>query len=93
MTSATIDIARSLGMTEDELMEQAIRRFLFEKRREILQERLEILARYHVETLKELESRIASGQTAEHPAWEDLITLENLDASLEEMGAQLGSRI
>ncbi len=89
MTIATVDIARSLGLTEDELMEQAVRRFLFEKRREILAERLEILARYQVESLTELESRIASGQTTEHPAWEDLITVENLDASLEDLDAHL----
>jgi len=34
---------------------------------------------------------IAQGAVAEHPAWEDLITVENLTARLEELDAQLDS--
>jgi hypothetical protein len=83
------NIAHSLGLSEDELMEQALRRFLFEKRREVLQERLEIMARYQVNSIQELEQRIATGQTAEHPGWEDLITVENLETSLEEIDGHL----
>ena len=67
MTLATNDIARSFGLTETELMEQALRRFLLEKRREILQERLGILVRYQVETIQQLEERIATGEAIEHP--------------------------
>lgn len=83
MTLMTIDIARSFGLTEDELMEQALRRFLLDKRREILQERLEILARYRVDSERELERMITDGQAAEHPGWEDLIAVENLEATLK----------
>ena len=89
MTLATNDIARSFGLTETELMEQALRRFLLEKRREILQERLGILVRYQVETIQQLEERIATGESIEHPGWEDLITVENLEASLEEINEHL----
>ncbi|MBK7218493.1 MAG: hypothetical protein IPH95_15920 [Candidatus Promineofilum sp.] len=89
MTLATNDIARSFGLTETELMEQALRRFLLEKRREILQERLGILVRYQVETIQQLEERIATGEAIEHPGWEDLITVENLEASLEEINEHL----
>jgi len=49
------------------------------------------LARYGVESLEDLEARIAQGAVAEHPAWEDLITVENLTARLEELDAQLDS--
>ena len=91
MTLATHDIARSFGLTESELMEQALRRFLLEKRREILQERLGILARYQVETIQQLEERIAAGEVIEHPGWEDVITIENLEASLEEIDEHLRS--
>ncbi len=89
MALATTDIARSFGLTETELMEQAVRRFLYEKRREILQEKLTILARYEVDSIEELEKRIAAGEVSEHPAWEELITAENLSASLEELDAHL----
>ncbi len=89
MIAATMEIARSFGLTEEELMEQAIRRFLYEKRREILQNKLEILSRYQVDSTEELEQQIATGETVEHPAWEDLITVENLNASLDELDAHL----
>lgn len=89
MTLLTNDIARSFGLTEEELMEQALRRFLLEKRREILQERLGILARYQVESIEQFEERIASGEVVEHPGWEDLIAVENLETSLEEINEHL----
>lgn len=89
MALPTIDIARSFGLTEAELMEQALRRFLLEKRREAMQERLELLARYGVDSQAELEQRIAAGMVAEHPAWEDLIVVENLETSLEELDEHL----
>lgn len=89
MTLLTNDIARSFGLTEEKLMEQALRRFLIEKRREILQERLGILARYQVDTIGQFEERIATGEIVEHPGWEDLITVENLEASLEEINEHL----
>ena len=89
MTLLTNDIARSFGLTEAELMEQALRRFLLDKRRELLQERLGILVRYQVETLQQLEEGIAAGVVVEHPGWEDLIAVENLEASLEEIDEHL----
>lgn len=89
MTPLTANLAESLGISESELMQEALRRYVREKRREILQERLEILARYQVDSLQQLESQIASGETAEHPAWEDLITIETLEARLEELDGYL----
>lgn len=88
-TVTTPKLAKSLGLSEQELMDQAIKSLLQEKRREILQARLEILARYQVETIAELEALIAGGEVAEHPAWEDLITAENLGDRLEELDAYL----
>jgi hypothetical protein len=89
MTIATPEIAKSLGLSEPELLQQALRSLLQEKRREVLQARLEILARYQVDTIADLEKLIAQGKVAEHPAWEDLITAENLGVRLEELDAHL----
>lgn len=89
MTVATADIAESMRLSESELIRQALKSFIQEKRRETLLARLEILARYQVDTIAELETQIAEGQVAEHPGWEDLITVENLDARLEELDAYL----
>ncbi len=85
MNIATPELAQSLGITEKELLYQSLKSFLQEKRREVLQARLEILSRYQAQTLSDLEDRIRQGQVPEHPAWEDLITAENLGARLEEL--------
>ncbi len=50
-----------------------------------MEERLEILKRYSVNSAKELEEKIRRGEINEHPAWEDLITLENLEEMMKEI--------
>jgi hypothetical protein len=89
MTVLTLELAQSMGLSEDELMERALNAFLHEQRREVLQLRLELLARYDVATIADLEVRIENGDVPEHPAWEDLIVAENLHARLEEVDAYL----
>jgi hypothetical protein len=87
MTEARI--AEPLGITEQELHQQALESFLHDKKREVLQHRLDILARYNAESVEDLESRIARGIVAEHPAWGDLIAVENLDMHLQDLDAYL----
>jgi hypothetical protein len=82
-------IAGSLGLTEHELFRQALVSFLHEKKRQTLQQQLEILARYGADSITDLESKIAQGKVVEHPAWEDLIVVENLTARLEELDVYL----
>ena len=77
---AAADIATSMGLTQEEMFQQAMVTFLIEKKRRLMQDRLEIMARYGVSSLQELEEQIASGDIAEHPTWEDLIVAENLTA-------------
>jgi hypothetical protein len=89
ITTTKTKIAVSLGLTENELFQQALVSFLHEKKREVLQLRLDILARYDVDSVVGLESKIAQGAVVEHPAWEDLIVAENLTARLEELDAYL----
>jgi hypothetical protein len=89
MSIATVELAQSLGLSEAQLFQQALKSFLHEKRRETLQIRLEILSRYQVNTVDDLEAGIQTGRIAEHLAWEDVITVENLEARLEELDAHL----
>ena len=82
------EMARELGLTPEELIHESIRTFLEEKIRFSRIEQLEILRRYDVKNVKEFESKIKDGSIPEHPAWEDLINLENSLAyqkRLEEM--------
>lgn len=89
MTLLTADLAESLGISESELVQEALRRYIQEKRREVLQERLDILARYQADSLRRLEELIAQDAVVGHPAWEDLITVETLEARLEELDGYL----
>jgi hypothetical protein len=96
MTVANLAVARariaeSLGLTEDELLRQALESLLRQRKCEVMRQRLDILARYGVETMQDLEFKIAQGVVAEHPTWEDLIAVENLTARLEELDTQLDS--
>lgn len=84
-TITTDQIATSLGLSEHELFQQALVSFLLEKKRQVLQLKLEILARYSAESAANLEAKIIQGTVAEHPAWEDLIVVENLSTRLEEL--------
>jgi hypothetical protein len=46
-------------------------------------ERFEILSRYAVINVDELETKIKQGLLVEHPSWEDLIVLRNLEAEIQ----------
>ncbi len=71
-------VAQRLGIPPEKLEREAVEVWL--RRRLVLVEAeiAEILAKYNVRSIEELEDKIRSGRVAEHPAWEDLITLERL---------------
>jgi hypothetical protein len=50
---------------------------------------LEILARYPVVTVKELEEKIKSGTVPEHSAWEDLIEIKNIESEISEIESDI----
>lgn len=84
-TAIATQIASSFDLSDGELYRQALISFLYDKRQQVLQQKLEILARYRAESIADLESKVAQGIVAEHPAWEDLIVAENLSARLEDL--------
>ena len=87
----TAELATAFDLSEGELFRQAFISLLQEKKRQVLRLKLEYLARYGAQTLDELETQIAQGSVAEHPAWEDLIATENLNARLEEIDVYLNT--
>ena len=95
MTTAVMDtmteIAGTMRITEDDLFRQALVSFLTQQKRDALHHRLNILTRYRVTSVAELEAKIAQGEVTEHPVWEDLIVAENLAAHLEELDVYLGN--
>ncbi len=73
--------AEDTGVAVDELTVSGFLALLREKRRKIMVERLDVLARYNAASSEEIEKKIKNGEITEHPAWEDLILLENLESA------------
>ena len=78
------EIAERISINPDVLLKEGVRPFLMERKRKLMIERLEMLSRYGVGGVKELEEKIRRGGIPEHPAWEDLIELTNLENELRE---------
>ena len=70
--------------TEDFIRSGAILN-LKEKQRLLMIERFEFLARYGATSVEELNQKIAKGTVPEHPGWEDLIELKNIEQEIDEI--------
>lgn len=75
-------VAEDTGIAIDNLTASALLALLKEKKRKAVMEKMEILGRYNAVDLRELEDKIKTGQIPEHPAWEDMIFLENLEDAI-----------
>ncbi|MGD0203427.1 MAG: hypothetical protein ABSC20_05925 [Candidatus Bathyarchaeia archaeon] len=72
-------ISKVLGVPPKELVKKGLEELLQAQLRACFAEIAEIKNRYDVKSASELEGKIAKGSVQEHPAWEDLILLENLE--------------
>jgi hypothetical protein len=72
-------LSKVLGVSPDELVRKGIEEFLQAQLRVCFAEMHDIKTRYEVKSAAELEKKIRRGAITEHPAWEDLIVLENLE--------------
>lgn len=75
-------VAEDTGVTLDELAVSGFLAFLHEKRRKIMLDRLDVLTRYYANSAEDIEKKIKDGEIPEHPAWEDIIYLENLESAI-----------
>ena len=82
-------ISKALGVPPDELVRKGIEEFLEAQLRMCSAEIYEVKARHGVESAGELEEKIRKGVIGEHPAWEDLIVLENLEERAEKIRKEL----
>ena len=86
-----IHIAKDFGVSEDELLVESLLEYLKSKKRDCMAEKLGILSRYGVSSASELEAAIGEGKVAEHPSWEDLIVVENLEEKIERLDKEIGN--
>ena len=75
-------VAEMLGISVEEAKAKGALALLRERRRACMLERLEILRRYRAKSASDLEAMIREGKVEEHPGWEDLILLENIEEEI-----------
>jgi hypothetical protein len=86
-----IHIAKDFGVSEDELLLDSLLEYLKSKKRDCMAEKLGILSRYDVSSARELEAAIGVVKVAEHPSWEDLIVVENLEEKIKRLDKEIGN--
>ncbi|MDR4506577.1 MAG: hypothetical protein MRK01_17545 [Candidatus Scalindua sp.] len=91
LTDAVDIIAKKYSMSTDEFITLGSKLALKEKKRNLQIEKIEILARYEVDTVQEFEDKIKGGKVPEHPSWEDLIEIQNIDVEIKEIESDIKS--
>lgn len=74
----------------DEFVKDSLKSFLIEKKRKYKFELNQLFRKYNISDPKELELKIKEHKIDEHPAWEDLIEIENLLEEIKELENDLG---
>jgi hypothetical protein len=88
--AATVErLSKVLGVSPDGLIRKGIEEFLQAQLRTCFAEIHEIKVRYNVKNALELEKKVQKGVIEEHPAWEDLIVLENLEDHAQKIRKEL----
>jgi ribosomal protein L29 len=77
------DIAQKFFISIEQLKQDSLKSYLLDRKKQLMNERFEILSRYSVINVDELETKIKQGILVEHPSWEDLIDLRNLEAEIQ----------
>jgi len=79
------DIAQRAALPPEKVLHESLKAYLVNKKKTYMLERLDTLARYGVNSTEELEHKIKIGRLPEHPVWEDLIDLCNIEAEIREI--------
>ena len=93
MAVAIESIARELNLTPDELGRRSLAAFLEREIRATQMDIADLQDRYHARDATDLSAKIKAGAVHSHPAWEDCIEWQSLEAHLERLNrwqAELG---
>ncbi|MEW6220971.1 MAG: hypothetical protein AB1634_15770 [Thermodesulfobacteriota bacterium] len=80
MAIALEQLAEDLRISPADIINRGIAAFLDRERRAVEMDIADLADRYGVHTSAELAARIERGQICSHPAWEELIEWQNLEA-------------
>ncbi len=78
-------ISKKYSESAEEFIRTGVIMNLKEKQRLLQIERFEILSRYQTSSVDELTRKITEGKAPEHPGWEDLIELKNIEEEIKEI--------
>ena len=79
------EISSHIKTKKDRLIKNGVISYLKEQKRKIIMDKFDIFNRYNVKSTSELEEKIKDNIVQEHPAWEDLISLENMESKIDEL--------
>jgi hypothetical protein len=85
MTLTIEQVAQKLEIPLERLLHESLLAYVAQQERLTDQDIADLRDRYGVSTPKELSARIEKGEVYSHPAWEDLIEWENLQAYLKQL--------
>lgn len=78
-------ISQKYAVSAEEFIRSGAIMNLREKQRLLQIERFEILSRYRASNVEELNQKVAEGDAPEHPGWEDLIEVKNIEQEIKEI--------
>ena len=78
-------ISQKYSVSAEEFIRSGAIMNLREKQRLLKIERFEILSRYRASNVEQLNQKIAEGDAPEHPGWEDLIEVKNIEQEINEI--------
>ena len=84
-------ISQKYAVSAEEFIRSGVIANLKEKQRLLKIERFEILSRYRASNLEELNQKITDGDAPEHPGWEDLIEVKNIEQKIKEIENDIGA--
>lgn len=84
-------ISQKYAVSAEEFIRSGVIANLKEKQRLLQIERFEILSRYQASNLEELNQKITEGDAPEHPGWEDLIEVKNIEEKIKEIEDDIGA--
>lgn len=85
MSTLLAKISKELNIPSEELINRGVLAYLEHEIRLGEEDIADIRDKYFVATRTQLERKIKNKEIYSHPAWEDLITCENLDAHIKKL--------
>ena len=85
MPVSVLELSKELDLPSEELLNRSIFAYLEHELRLAEEDIADIRDKYLVLTKSELEKKIKSKEIYSHPAWEDLIAWENLEAYIKKL--------